>query len=56
MIISRFLKNLYHQSIKFPDRHLGSHVVNEAKHLPLSPNLVKLTNRNALGAAMDEEI
>ena len=49
MILKKILKNFYHPSIKFPNRKIQQASV-------LSPNKVKLTNRAALNAAIDEEI
>lgn len=50
MILTKVVKNFYHPSIKFPNRRSIS---NDFK---MSPNKVKLTNRAALNAALDEEI
>jgi hypothetical protein len=57
MLLTKVIRNFYQPSIKFPDRkNLINSGMSQASTLKLSPNMVKLTNRAALNAAMDEEI
>lgn len=54
MLLTRVFRNFYHRSIKFPDRKVvGNQGINQYSSLTLSPNMVKLTNREALNQAMD---
>ena len=58
-MLSRVLKYAYNPSIRFPGRKNAESQTNaytSYKTPFLSPNKVKLTNRDALNQAMDEEI